>query len=213
MRRVATVIGVLVVLAGACAKEHDPAPSPAPTTTLSAVDAPAARAQPGPADAAAVAAAKVDAAPAAPPAADAAPPAKAAPPAGPRPRPTPAKSPPEKPAPAPEKPIETPKAEPPPAPPPSTAGAVTPEIKALWSKKCAGCHGPTGKAAGAMGQKMAIDSMATPDWQKRFSDDELKKATTQGLEREESGVKQKMPGYKLTPAELDGLVALMRSFG
>ena len=33
------------------------------------------------------------------------------------------------------------------------------------------------------------------------------------VNREENGVTQKMKGYKLSPAELDGLVALMRSFG
>jgi hypothetical protein len=35
----------------------------------------------------------------------------------------------------------------------------------------------------------------------------------QGIVREEDGVKQKMPAFKLTDAELDGLVKLMRSFG
>ncbi len=64
-----------------------------------------------------------------------------------------------------------------------------------------------------MSQKMAVESMATPDWQKRFSDAELKKAITDGVKRDKNGVAQKMNGFSLTPAELDGLVALMRSFG
>jgi hypothetical protein len=54
--------------------------------------------------------------------------------------------------------------------------------------------------------------MATAEWQKRFSDAELRRATVEGVKREKNGVAQKMPGYKLSDAELDGLVALMRSF-
>jgi hypothetical protein len=54
--------------------------------------------------------------------------------------------------------------------------------------------------------------MATGDWQKQFSDAELKKAITEGVKRDKNGVAQKMPAYKLTPEEVEGLVALMRTF-
>jgi len=64
-----------------------------------------------------------------------------------------------------------------------------------------------------MGKKMAIESMASSDWQRKFSDAQLKKATSEGVNREKNGVTQKMKAFSLNPAELEGLVALMRSFG
>jgi hypothetical protein len=90
--------------------------------------------------------------------------------------------------------------------------AVTPEIRTLWSKRCTSCHGADGKARVKIGEKMAIESMASPDWQRRFSDAKIKQGIVEGVSRERDGVSQKMKGYNLTPAELDGLVALIRSF-
>ena len=94
---------------------------------------------------------------------------------------------------------------------PATSNAA--DGAAVWkSNKCAMCHGDTGKGDSKMGQKKKVDDMTTADWQKKFSDDAIKKAITEGVNRDKDGVKQKMKGYKLAADELDALVKLIRSW-
>ena len=84
----------------------------------------------------------------------------------------------------------------------------------VWKAKCASCHGDAGDPKGKpQGEKMKVASMAAADWQKKFSDEDLTKATVEGVKREKDGVKQQMKGYKeLTPDVVKALVAQMRSF-
>jgi hypothetical protein len=59
---------------------------------------------------------------------------------------------------------------------------------------------------------MAIESMASSAWQKRFSDAQIKQTIAEGIDRVKDGVEQKMKPYPLSPEDLDGLVAVIRSF-
>lgn len=91
---------------------------------------------------------------------------------------------------------------------PANAGDDT---AALWKKKCSKCHGMDGKAATKMGKKMAVADMTTDEWQKRFDDETIKKATVEGIKRTVDGKKQKMKGYKkLTPEQLTALTEFIR---
>ena len=82
-----------------------------------------------------------------------------------------------------------------------------------WKAKCASCHGVDGKGQTDQGQKMGIADYTDAAWQKSKTDADLKKAISEGVNREKSGKKQEMEGYKekLGAEEIDKLVAYLRS--
>lgn len=90
-----------------------------------------------------------------------------------------------------------------------------PKTVRLWKAKCGSCHGADGKAQTDQGKKLAVADLTAAEWQKRFTDAQLKAATENGLHRTVNGVKQDMDGYKdkLAPDQIDALVAYMRALG
>ena len=86
---------------------------------------------------------------------------------------------------------------------------------AVWkAQKCHSCHGDTGKADTKLGKKLNVSDMTTAEWQKSFTDDQIKKAITDGVDREKDGKRVKMKAYKKLGAdEVDALLALIRSWG
>lgn len=85
---------------------------------------------------------------------------------------------------------------------------------AVWkAQKCHTCHGEGGKGDTKICDKMGCEDMTSAAWQKKFTDADLKKATTEGVDREKNGKKQKMKGYSMGPEDLEALIKLMRSFG
>lgn len=76
---------------------------------------------------------------------------------------------------------------------------------ATYKAKCASCHGVDGKGQSAMGKKMNLRDLGSPEVQKQ-TDKELYDWTAVG--------KGKMPAYKdkLTDAEIKALVVHMRAF-
>lgn len=73
-----------------------------------------------------------------------------------------------------------------------------------FKAKCAVCHGPDGSGSTAMGQKMKVRNLRSPDVQKQ-TDDEFTAIITKG--------KPPMPAYgkTLTPAEIHQIVIYLRS--
>lgn len=73
-----------------------------------------------------------------------------------------------------------------------------------FKAKCATCHGPDGSGNTAMGQRLKVRDLRSPDVQKQ-TDDELTAIITKG--------KPPMPAYgkTLTPADIHQLVAYLRS--
>jgi mono/diheme cytochrome c family protein len=98
------------------------------------------------------------------------------------------------------------------APAAAWADAPNPQIERTWKAKCASCHGADGKGQTEQGKKAAVGDMTSADWQKKFTDDQLKAAINDGLKRDKNGVKQEMEAYKgkLRPDQIDGLVAYVR---
>ena len=93
-------------------------------------------------------------------------------------------------------------------------GETDPKTVRLWKTKCGSCHGADGKAQTEQAKKQAVADLTTPEWQKRFTDAQLKAVTEDGLHRTtKDGVKQDMDGYKgkLAPDQIDALVAYMRA--
>jgi len=86
----------------------------------------------------------------------------------------------------------------------STAARADDTAEATFKAKCATCHGPDGRGETTTGKTMKVKDFSTDEVQK-MSDADLTDAITKG--------KGKMPPYKtLTPDQVKGLVAYIRSF-
>ncbi|HET7437081.1 MAG TPA: cytochrome c [Thermoanaerobaculia bacterium] len=76
---------------------------------------------------------------------------------------------------------------------------------ATYKAKCAACHGADGKGDSAMGKKLGLRDLGSPEVQKQ-TDQQLHDWTANG--------KGKMPAYKdkLSADEIKALVVHMRTF-
>jgi cytochrome c6 len=85
-----------------------------------------------------------------------------------------------------------------------SASPVFAQDAALFTSKCAACHGKDGTAKTPMGLKLKVMDLNSPEVQK-LSDAELKKVISDG--------KNKMPVYKekLTQEQIASLVAYIRA--
>ncbi len=92
------------------------------------------------------------------------------------------------------------------------AFAADKKVERLWKSKCASCHGNDGKGETEKGKKMKVADMSSEEYQKKFKDEELKKAIEEGVKKEEGGVKKEMDAYKeeLKPDQIDALVKMIR---
>lgn len=90
------------------------------------------------------------------------------------------------------------------AAPSALAGGGGSDGAAIYKAKCAMCHGPDGAGQTTMGKNMKLRAFGSAEVQKQ-TDAELVKWIADG--------KGKMPAYKakLTPADIDALVALIRT--
>jgi mono/diheme cytochrome c family protein len=82
--------------------------------------------------------------------------------------------------------------------------AVFADGAALYKAKCAACHAADGSGNTTVGKNLKVKPFASSEVQKRL-DAELTKVITSG--------KGKMPAYgeKMTPAEIESLVAVIRT--
>ena len=83
--------------------------------------------------------------------------------------------------------------------------AFAADSTAVYKGKCASCHGADGAGQTAIGKKMNLRDLGSPEVQKQ-TDKELYDWTADG--------RGKMPGYKdkLSAADINALVAHMRKF-
>jgi len=95
------------------------------------------------------------------------------------------------------------------------AQAPDPKVVRAWKAKCAPCHGADGKGDTDQGKKMLVSDMTSKAWQSSQTDEQLKKAISDGVKKEKNGVKQEMDGYKdtLTPEQIGALAQYVRSLG
>ncbi len=79
--------------------------------------------------------------------------------------------------------------------------------------KCAKCHGDDGKAQTKIGKKKHIIDMSSAEWQASITDDQIKTAIREGIDRKKDGKKQKMKPFKgVTDAQVEDLLKLIRSY-
>jgi mono/diheme cytochrome c family protein len=91
------------------------------------------------------------------------------------------------------------------------ASAADKKIERLWKSKCGSCHGSDGKAETEKGKKMKMNDLTTAEWQKKATDEEIKKVIVEGFKSDKDGVKKEMDAYAdLTDEQKTGLVAFIR---
>jgi mono/diheme cytochrome c family protein len=86
------------------------------------------------------------------------------------------------------------------------AQAAGPAGKALFETSCALCHGKDGVPPPAFAQKK-VPEMSAAAWQKSRTDAQLKKVVAEGV----AGTMMRAFGSSLTPAEIDAIIAHIRT--
>jgi cytochrome c6 len=86
------------------------------------------------------------------------------------------------------------------------------DAKANWTKHCAKCHGADGKGQTAMGKKLNAKDYTDPKVQASLKDEEMFKATKEGVKDKSGKVTMKGFADALSDEEIKDLVKHIRSF-
>ena len=97
----------------------------------------------------------------------------------------------------------------------SARAEVDKKTERTWKAKCASCHGADGKGDTEQGAKVGLPDFKSAAWQKATPDAKIKQKIVDGSTKEKGGVKLEMDPYKdkLDEAQIDSLVAYIRTFG
>ncbi len=93
----------------------------------------------------------------------------------------------------------------------SVLSANAADVKELWAKNCAKCHGEDGAGKTAMGARLKIRDYTDPKVQATLKDDAMFKAIKEGV-KEGDSTKMKGFGDTLSDAEIKALVEHVKSF-
>src|SRR5213593_1176035 len=79
------------------------------------------------------------------------------------------------------------------------------EVKEIYEKQCAKCHGPDGKGDTKLGKKAEVKDFTDAAYQAKLKDEEMAKAVKEGVK---DGEKVKMkPAENVSDEEIKGLVS------
>lgn len=85
------------------------------------------------------------------------------------------------------------------------------DVKALYEKECAKCHGSDGKGDTKMGKKLGAKDYTDPNVQAKMKDEAAFKAIKDGLKDKEDKTLMKA-NKELTDEQVKALIAYMRAF-
>jgi len=85
------------------------------------------------------------------------------------------------------------------------------DVKEVYEKNCAKCHGPDGKGDTKMGKKAEVKDLTDPKVQAELKDDQAFKAIKDGIKDADGKIKMK-PAEGLSDDEIKALVAYVRTF-
>lgn len=80
------------------------------------------------------------------------------------------------------------------------------EAKDIYKRKCVACHGATGAPTPPFA-KRGVRDLSDPEWQKSKTDDQIRKAITEGS----AGTLMRSFAKELSKDDVAGLVAFIRS--
>jgi mono/diheme cytochrome c family protein len=84
------------------------------------------------------------------------------------------------------------------------------DVKEIWAKDCAKCHGSDGKGDTKMGKKLEIKDFTDAKYQASLKDDAMLKAIKEGVK---DGDKTRMKAAEgLSDEEMKALVSYVRAF-
>lgn len=83
------------------------------------------------------------------------------------------------------------------------------DVKELWAKNCASCHGPDGRGQTKAGKQAGVVDLTDAKVQEKFTDDQMFKAVKEGV-KDKDKTKMK-PAERLTDNEIKKLVAHVRT--
>ena len=85
------------------------------------------------------------------------------------------------------------------------------DAKENWTSHCAKCHGEDGKGQAAMGKKLGVKDYTDAKVQEKMKDEEMAKATKEGVKDADGKIKMKAFGDVLTDDEIKALVKHVRA--
>jgi cytochrome c553 len=85
------------------------------------------------------------------------------------------------------------------------------DAKENWTKHCAKCHGEDGKGGTAMGKKLGVKDYTDAAVQEKMKDEEMIKATKEGVKDAEGKTKMKGFADALSDDEVKALVKHIRA--
>ena len=93
-----------------------------------------------------------------------------------------------------------------------TAAATTraADVKDVWEKNCASCHGKDGKGETKAGKKADVKDLTDPKYQATFMDEQMFKQIKGGLKDKNGKEKMKAFGDKISDEETKALITFVR---
>jgi cytochrome c551/c552 len=85
------------------------------------------------------------------------------------------------------------------------------DVKEVWEKTCAKCHGADGKGDTKMGKKVGVKDMTDAKVQAAFTDEKAFKSLKEGIKDDDGKVRMK-PVENLTDDDIKALVKQVRAF-
>lgn len=85
---------------------------------------------------------------------------------------------------------------------------ASPEIRTLFVKNCAPCHGEDGRARSPAARKLGVKDLT----QNKLTDEQIRTQILEGIQTK--GGSNKMPAFKdkLSEAEITGLIGIVKRF-
>lgn len=92
----------------------------------------------------------------------------------------------------------------------SVATAPAGDVKAIWDKQCAKCHGADGKGQTKAGKKAEVKDMTDAKWQANLTDEKAFKSIKEGMKDGDKTIMK--PAEGVTDEDVKALVAYTRAF-
>ncbi|MBM3837612.1 MAG: cytochrome c [Verrucomicrobia bacterium] len=86
------------------------------------------------------------------------------------------------------------------------------DVKEVWDKNCASCHGKDGKGETKAGKKAGAKDLTDAKYQATFTDDRMVKQIKEGMKDKNGKELMKPFADKLSDEEIKQIVAYVRAF-
>jgi mono/diheme cytochrome c family protein len=84
------------------------------------------------------------------------------------------------------------------------------DVKEVWDKNCASCHGKEGKGDTKAGKKADVKDLTDSKYQASFTDEQTFKQIKEGLKDKNGKEKMKAFGDKISDEEIKALITFVR---